>query len=124
MIGGKPHKTTIKTKQRGKTMNKTTKMNENMLPAILFGEFGWNFLFVNPKTKEYLKSEIATKAWLNNQRFSITAFTNRCWDFYNMCKNHGIECGIVCFFVKDDEAIYKLSKTIDVKKFYDEAFDF
>ena len=38
-------------------MNKTTKMNKNMLAAIIFGKYGWNFIFVNPKTKEYFKSE-------------------------------------------------------------------
>lgn len=105
-------------------MNKTTKMNKNMLAAIIFGEYGWNFIFVNPKTKEYLKSETVTKTWLNKQGISINDFTAHCWDLYNMCKNHGIESGLVCFFDKDDEAIYKLSKTIDVKKFYDEVFDF
>lgn len=113
-----------KQKTRGKTMTKTTKMNKNMLAAIIFGEYGWNFIFVNPKTKEYLKSETVTKAWLNKQGISINDFTAHCWDLYNMCKNHGIESGLVCFFDKDDEAIYKLSKTIDVKKFYDEVFDF
>ena len=105
-------------------MNKTTKMNKNMIPAIIYGEYGWNFIFVNPKTKEYFKSEVSTKAWLNKQGISINDFSARCWDLYDMCKNHGIECGMVCFFVKDDEAIYNLTKTIDVKKFYEQVFDF
>lgn len=105
-------------------MNKTTKMNKNMLAAIIFGEYGWNFIFVNPKTKEYFKSEVSTKAWLNKQGISINDFTTRCWDLYNMCKNHEIESGMVSFFDKDDEAIHNLTHTIDVKKVYEEVFDF
>lgn len=105
-------------------MNKTTKMNNNMTGAILFGEFGWNFVFVNPNTKEYYKNESTTKAWLNNNGISIGDFTNHCWNMYDMCKRNGINCGLVSFFDKDDEAIYNLSKSIDINKFYDEAFDF
>lgn len=105
-------------------MNKTTKMNKNMLPAIIFGEYGWNFIFVNPKTKEYFKSEVSTKAWLNKQGISINDFITRCWDLYNMCKNHEIESGMVSFFDKDDEAIYNLTHSIDVKKVYEEVFNF
>ena len=105
-------------------MNKTTKMNKNMISAIIFGKYGWNFIFVNPNTKEYLKSEDSTKAWLNKQGISINDFSARCWDLYNMCKNHGIESGMVSFFDKDDEDIYNFTKSIDVKKVYEEVFDF
>ena len=105
-------------------MNKTTKMNKNMLAAIIYGEYGWNFIFVNPKTKEYFKSEVSTKAWLNKHGISINDFSARCWDLYNMCKNHEIESGMVSFFDKDDEAIYNLTHTIDVKKVYEEIFNF
>ena len=99
-------------------MNKTTKMNKNMIPAIIFGEYGWNFLFVNPKTKEYFKSESATKAWLKGQNISVDSFTVKCWEIYDMFKVDGIEYGLVCFFAKDDKVISKLNHSIDVEKFY------
>ena len=105
-------------------MNKTTKMNKDMLPAILFGEYGWNFIFVNPKTNEYIKSEITTKTWMKKQNISESNFVSHCWRLYDMLKNHGIDCGLICYFSKDDEAIYKLNRSIDRKKFYDEVFDF
>ena len=106
------------------TLNKTDKMNKNMIATIIFGEYGWNFIFVNPKTKEYFKGEQATKVWLNKKGISVDDFIGHCWEMYDMCKNHGIECGMVCYFVRDDEAIYNLSKSIDVKQTYGEVFDF
>lgn len=105
-------------------MNNTTKMNNKMIAAILFGEFGWNFVFVNPKTKEYCKNESATIAWLNKNGINVGDFTNHCWNMYDMCKRGGINCGLVSFFDKDDETIYNLTHSIDVNKFYDEAFNF
>ena len=105
-------------------MNKTTQLNKNMIATIIFGEYGWNFIFVNPKTNEYFKGEQATKVWLNKKGISLIDFREHCWSLYDMCKNHGIECGMVCYFVKDDEAIYNFTKTIDVNKAYDEIFDF
>ena len=106
------------------TLNKTDKLNKNMIATIIFGEYGWNFVFVNPKTNEYFKGEQATKVWLTKKGISLNDFSAHCWEIYNMCKNHGIECGMVSYFNKDDEAIYNLSKSIDVKQTYDEIFDF
>lgn len=106
------------------TLNKTNKLNKNMIAAIIFGEYGWNFIFVDTNTKEYFKGEQATKVWLAKKGISLNDFSEHCWSFYNMCKNNGIECGLVCYFVKDDEVIYKLSKSIDVKQTYEEVFDF
>lgn len=106
------------------TLNKTNKLNKNMIAAILFGEYGWTFIFVNPKTKEYFRGEQATKIWLTKKGISLNDFSSHCWFMYDMCKNHGIEYGLVCYYVKDDEVIYNLSKSIDVKQTYEEVFDF
>ena len=105
-------------------MKKTTKLNKNMIATIIFGEYGWNFIFVNTKTNEYFKGEQATKVWLAKKGISLNDFSEHCWSLYNMCKNNGIECGMVSYFEKDDEAIYNMSKSIDVTQAYDEVFDF
>lgn len=105
-------------------MNKTTKMNKNMIATIIFGKYGWNFIFVNPKTKEYYKSEQATKILITKKGISLNDFSAHCWELYNMCKNHGIECGMISYFEKDDEAVYNFTESIDVKQAYDEVFDF
>ena len=105
-------------------MKKTTKLNNNMIATIIFGKYGWNFIFVNPKTKEYFKGEQATKVWLTKKGISLNNFSEHCWDLYNMCKSNGIECGMVSYFEKDDEAIYNISKSIDVNKAYHEVFNF
>lgn len=81
-------------------------------------------MFVNPNTNEYYKNESDTKSWLNKNGISIGDFTNNCWKIYDMCKRRGINCGLVSFFDEDDETIYNLTHSIDVNKFYDEAFDF
>ena len=107
------------------TLNKTDKLNtKNMIATIIFGEYGWNFIFVNPKTNEYFKGEKATKVWLTKKGISLNNFSAHCWNMYNICKNNGIECGMVSYFEKDDEAIYNLTKSIDVKQTYEEVFDF
>ena len=106
-------------------MKKITKLNtKNMIAAIIFGEYGWNFIFVNPKTNEYYKGEQGTKVWLTKKGISLHDFSEHCWSLYYMCKNNGIECGMVSYFNKDDESIYNMSKSIDVNKAYDEVFDF
>ena len=61
------------------TLNKTDKLNKNMIAAIIFGEYGWNFIFVNPKTKEWFKGEQATKVWLTKKGFCVP--TDGVWDF-------------------------------------------
>lgn len=105
-------------------MNKTTKLNKNMIATIIFGEYGWNFIFVNPKTNEYFKGEQATKVWLTKKGISLNDFSFNCCDLYIECKEAGIECGMVSYFEKDDEAIYNLNNSIDVKQTYEEIFDF
>lgn len=107
------------------TLNKTNKLNtKNMISTIIFGKYGWNFIFVNTKTNEYFKGEQATKVWLTKKGISLNDFRAHCWNIYKMCKSNGIEYGMVSYFEKDDEAIYKLSKSIDVKQTYEEVFDF
>ena len=107
------------------TLNKTNKLNtKNMIATIIFGKYGWNFIFVNPKTNEYFKSEQATKVWLTKKGISLNDFSAHCWDLYNECKEAGIEYGMVSYFDDDDEEIFKLSKSIDVKQAYEEVFDF
>ena len=105
-------------------MNQTTKFNKNMIATIIFGEYGWTFIFVNPKTKEYFKGEQATKVWLTKKGISINDFTSHCWEMYDMCKSNGIECGMFSYFDDDDVAIYNWSKSIDVKQTYEEVFNF
>ena len=106
------------------TLNKTTKLNKNMIATIIFGKYGWNFIFVNPKNKEYFKGEQATKVWLNKKGISINDFTSHCWDLYSECKEAGIECGMLSYFDDDDVAIYNLSKSVDVKQTYKDVFNF
>ncbi len=117
-------KRTLNNEVHTMTLNKTTKLNKNMIATIIFGEYGWNFIFVNTKTNEYFKGEQATKVWLNKKGISLNDFSAHCWNMYNMCKNNGIECGMVSYFECDDEAIYKLTKSINVKQTYEEVFDF
>ena len=48
-------------------MNKislTSKYNKNMIPCIIFGEYGWNFIFVDTKNNQCIKDEDVTMAWL------------------------------------------------------------
>ena len=97
-------------------MTKTTKLNKNMIAAIIFGEYGWNFIFVNPKTQEYFMGEQATNVWLNKKGISLNDFSAHCWGIYNMCKNHGIECGMVSYFESDDEAIYNFPSPLTLSR--------
>ena len=106
-------------------MNKTTKLNtKTMIPTIIFGEYGWNFVFVDTKNKEWFKGEQATKVWLAKKGISLNDFSANCWNLYSECKEAGIECGMVSYFDDDDEEIFKLSKSVDVKKMYEEVFNF
>lgn len=107
------------------TLTKTNKLNtKNMIATIIFGEYGWNFIFVNPKTNEYFKGEQATKVWLTKKGISLNDFSAHCWDLYSECKESGIEFGMMSYFEKDDEAIFSLSKFIDVKQAYSDVFNF
>ena len=40
------------------TLKKTTKLNKNMIATIIFGKYGWNFIFINQKTNEYFNGRL------------------------------------------------------------------
>lgn len=105
-------------------MKNTTSMTKNMTPAIIFGNYGWNFVFVDTKAQTWLQSEDATKVWLKKNGITPAEFTNYVWSEYNYMKDSGVKCGLMSYFTKDDEKIYNFAKTIDVNKFYNEAFNF
>ena len=106
-----------------KTLSITTKYNKNMIPCIIFGEYGWNFIFVDTKNDTFVKDEDATKAWLKRNAISDSEFRNYCWDEYRSLKDSGIEYGLISYFTKDDAAVYNYANTIDVKKSYSEALN-
>ena len=108
-------------------MNKlsiTTKYNKNMIPCIIFGEYGWNFIFVDTKNNKYIKDEAVTMAWLKRNGITICEFTRSCWNEYEYMKEHGVECGIISYFTKDDAKVYNYAQSIDVEESYKEIFNF
>ena len=108
-------------------MNKisiTTKYNKNMIPCIIFGEYGWNFIFVDTKNNKYIKDEDVTKAWLKRNSITLYEFTNSCWNEYEYMKDRGVEYGLVSYFTKDDSKVFNYAKDIDVEESYNEVFNF
>ena len=83
-------------------MNKitiTSKYNKNMILCIIFGEYGWNFIFVDTKNNKCVKSEEATTAWLNRNNITAHEFTNHCWNEYNCMKDNGVTCGLISYLI-------------------------
>ena len=108
-------------------MNKisnTTKYNKNMIPCIIFGEYGWNFIFVDTKNNKYIKDEDVTMAWLKRNGITICEFTRSCWNEYEYMKDNGVECGIIPYFTKDDAKVFNYAEGIDVEESYKEIFNF
>lgn len=108
-------------------MNKltlATKYNKNMIPCIIFGEYGWNFIFVDTKNNTCVKDEDVTKFWLKRNSISVSEFTNHCWNEYDSMKEHGIECGLISYFTKDDAKVYNYANGIDVVNSYNNIFNF
>lgn len=106
------------------TLSITTKFNSNMIPCVIFGEFGWNFIFVDTKTNQCVKSEDITKSWLNSNNISESEFTQRCWNEYESMKDCGVDCCLISFFSADDETVYNFAKTIDIVESYKNIFNF
>lgn len=105
-------------------MNNTKTYNKNMTASIIFGDYGWNFVFVDTKNKSWYKDETATMAWLNRNGISTAEFCNTCWNEYYNMKDSGLKCGLISYFTKDDEKIYNLAQNLDVNALYSEIFDF
>lgn len=102
----------------------TSKYNKNMIPCIIFGQYGWNFIFVDTKNNTYVKDEDVTKCWLKRNNISVFEFTNHCWNEYDSMKEHGIECGLISYFTKDDIKTFNYTKNIDVSNSYNNIFNF
>ena len=108
-------------------MNKisiTAKYNKNMIPCIIFGEYGWNFIFVDTKNNKCVKSEEATTAWMNRNNITANEFSAHIWSEYNNMKEMNVECGMFAYFTKDDEKVYNYSQSINVADSYIDIFNF
>ena len=106
-----------------KTLSFTTKFNKNMIPCIIFGDFGWNFIFVDTKNDKFIKDEDVTKAWLKRNAISEYDFSDYCWDEYRCMKDNGVKCGLLSYFTKDDATVFKYAKTINLEESYSEALN-
>ena len=106
------------------TISITTKYNKNMIPCIIFGEYGWNFIFVDTKNNKCIKDEAVMLAWLKRNNITVFEFTNYCLNEYEYMKNIGVECGLISYFIKDDAKVFNYTKDIDVEESYKEIFNF
>lgn len=106
-----------------KTLSFTTEYNKNMIPCIIFGEYGWNFIFVDTNNDTFVKDEDVTMDWLDENLIAPYEFSNYCWDEYRSMKDNGVECGLISYFTKDDAPVYNYAKTLDVKGSYSEALN-
>jgi hypothetical protein len=95
-----------------------------MVPSIIFGQYGWNFIFVDPTSKEFVKDEDITKNWLKREKISETEFVNTCWNEYYSLKDAGVKCGLISYSTSDDEKIFNLSQQLDLNETYEKVFDF
>lgn len=106
------------------TLTITAQYSSNMIPCIIFGEYGWNFIFVNTSKNECIKSEDVTLDWLAKNNIAIDEYVNHCWNEYHSMKDVGVTHGIISYFTKDDEIIYNYSNQIDVADSYEKIFNF
>ena len=106
-----------------KTLSFTTKFNKNMIPCIIFGEYGWSFIFVDTKTDTFVKSEDATMAWIKRNHISAFEFSNYCWDEYRCMKDNDVKCGLISYFNKDDATVFNYAKTLNLEESYSEALN-
>jgi len=106
------------------TISITTKYNKNMIPCIIFGEYGWNFIFVDTKNNQCVKSEEATIAWLKRNNITVYEFISHCWNEYDCMKGFCVTCGLISYFDKDDSTVFNYSKSIDVTNSYNNIFNF
>lgn len=103
-------------------MNITTQYSSNMIPCIIFGEYGFAFIFVDTAKNECIKSEDVTVEWLNKNNIAIDEYVKHCLNECNAMKDMGMTHGIISYFSKDDETIYNYSKQIDVAAIFAEIF--
>lgn len=101
----------------------TNNYNKNMIPCIFFGEYGWNFIFVDITNNTCVKSEDITKSWLKSNNISESEFTQHCWNEYESMKDCGVDCVLISYFSADDETVYNFAKTIDVAASYIDVFN-
>ena len=106
------------------TISITTKYNKNMIPCIIFGEYGWNFIFVDTKNNKYIKDEAVTIAWLKRNGITICEFTRNCWHVYEYMKDGGMNFGLISYFIKDAPKVYNYTLNVDVEESYNEIFNF
>lgn len=106
------------------TLEHTENYNKSMVASIIFGNMGWNFIFVDPKSKNFIKSEDVTKSWLKRKGISEMEFVGTCWNEYYSMKDAGIEYGLISYSSSDDEKIFNLSQQLDMKETYGKVFDF
>lgn len=106
-----------------KTLSFTTEYNNNMIPCIIFGKYGWNFIFVDTKNDTFVKDEDVTMDWLDENLIAPYEFSNYCWDEYRCMKDNEVECGLIAYFTEDDATVYNYAKTLDVKGSYSEVFN-
>jgi hypothetical protein len=90
----------------------TNNYNDQMIPAIIFGEGGFVFVFLDTTNGMCVKSEDVTVEWLTKNDIAVDEFVRHCTSEYEAMKDMGVEKGIISYFSKDDEAIYNFSKTI------------
>lgn len=108
-------------------MNKisiTSKYNKNMIPCIIFGEYGWNFIFIDTKNNQCVKDEATTIAWMKRNNINAYEFRTHIWSEYNNMKEWNVECGMFSYFTKDDEKVFNYTKTINVSDSYNNIFNF
>lgn len=105
------------------TLSITTKFNSNMIPCIFFGEYGWNFIFVDITNNTCVKDEDITKSWLKSNNCSTEEFVDHCWNEYNCMKDYDVDCGLISYFSDNDETVYNFAKTIDVSESYISIFN-
>ena len=106
------------------TISITTKYNKNMIPCIIFGEYGWNFIFVDTKNNQCIKDEDVTIAWLKRNNITVYEFISHCWNEYDCMKGFCVACGLISYFDKDDSTVFNYSKSIDVTNSYNNIFNF
>ena len=106
------------------TISITTKYNKNMIPCIIFGEYGWNFIFVDTKNNQCIKDEDVTMAWLKRNNITAFEFISHCWNEYDCMKGFCVACGLISYFDKDDATVFNYSKSIDVTNSYNNIFNF
>lgn len=104
------------------TITTTNTYSSDMIPAIIFDEYGFAFIFVDTAKNECIKSEDVTVEWLDENNIEIDEYVKHCVNECNAMKDMGVTHGIVSYFSKDDETIFNFSKTINVAESFKKIF--